>query len=150
MQLMWQVDQIVGRDHLFKRSILLIKAWCYFESRTLGSYHGLISTYALETLILYILHLFHNSLSGPLAVSIVHWCMHAMFYEFNIAVSAQMHPWASNCVFMLCRFCTNFWITSASLIGSIIVLVYMGEFHNLISPILSVRDSLWFCCLVAW
>ncbi|OAY24159.1 uncharacterized protein LOC122722410 [Manihot esculenta] len=63
-----QVDQIVGRDHLFKRSILLIKAWCYFESRTLGSYHGLISTYALETLILYILHLFHNSLSGPLAV----------------------------------------------------------------------------------
>ncbi|KAJ9167467.1 hypothetical protein P3X46_022118 [Hevea brasiliensis] len=63
-----QVDQIVGRNHLFKRSIILIKAWCYYESRILGAHHGLISTYALETLVLYILHVFHTSLSGPLAV----------------------------------------------------------------------------------
>ncbi|KAL3517962.1 hypothetical protein ACH5RR_020551 [Cinchona calisaya] len=63
-----QVDRLVGRDHLFKRSIILIKAWCYYESRTLGAHHGLISTYALETLVLYIFHLFHSSLDGPLAV----------------------------------------------------------------------------------
>ncbi|XP_058179651.1 uncharacterized protein LOC131298289 isoform X1 [Rhododendron vialii] len=63
-----QVDRLVGRDHLFKRSIILIKAWCYYESRILGAHHGLISTYALETLILYIFHLFHTSLNGPLAV----------------------------------------------------------------------------------
>ncbi|XP_012481362.1 uncharacterized protein LOC105796291 isoform X1 [Gossypium raimondii] len=63
-----QVDRLIGQDHLFKRSIILIKAWCYYESRILGAHHGLISTYGLETLVLYIFHLFHSSLDGPLAV----------------------------------------------------------------------------------
>ncbi|XP_059659864.1 uncharacterized protein LOC132306489 isoform X2 [Cornus florida] len=63
-----QVDGLARKNHLFKRSIILIKAWCYYESRILGAPHGLISTYALETLILYIFHLFHTSLNGPLAV----------------------------------------------------------------------------------
>ncbi|PIM98859.1 Polynucleotide adenylyltransferase, partial [Handroanthus impetiginosus] len=63
-----QVDRLVGRNHLFKRSIILVKAWCYYESRVLGAHHGLMSTYALETLVLYIFHLFHSSLSGPLEV----------------------------------------------------------------------------------
>ncbi|XP_077222990.1 uncharacterized protein LOC143856609 [Tasmannia lanceolata] len=63
-----KVDRVIGRDHLFKRSIILIKAWCYYESRILGAHHGLISTYALETLVLYIFHLFHSSLQGPLTV----------------------------------------------------------------------------------
>lgn len=64
-----QVDRFIGKDHLFKRSIILIKSWCYYESRILGAHHGLISTYALETLVLYIFHVFHSSLDGPLAVS---------------------------------------------------------------------------------
>ncbi|KAJ7961102.1 PAP/OAS1 substrate-binding domain superfamily [Quillaja saponaria] len=63
-----EVDDLIGKDHLFKRSIILIKAWCYYESRILGAHHGLISTYALETLVLYIFHLFNRSLDGPLAV----------------------------------------------------------------------------------
>ncbi|KAI3461721.1 hypothetical protein Pfo_018384 [Paulownia fortunei] len=63
-----QVDRLVGRNHLFKRSIILVKTWCYYESRILGAHYGLISTYALETLVLYIFHFFHSSLSGPLAV----------------------------------------------------------------------------------
>ncbi|KAJ4900189.1 PAP/OAS1 substrate-binding domain superfamily [Raphanus sativus] len=63
-----KVDHLIGKDHLFKRSIILVKAWCYYESHILGAVHGLISTYALETLVLYILQLFHSSLDGPLAV----------------------------------------------------------------------------------
>lgn len=63
-----KVDRKIGKDHLFKRSIILVKAWCYYESRILGAHHGLISTYALETLVLYIFHLFHASLHGPLEV----------------------------------------------------------------------------------
>ncbi|KAL9227803.1 hypothetical protein vseg_003453 [Gypsophila vaccaria] len=63
-----EIDRLIGKDHLFKRSIILIKAWCYYESRILGAHHGLISTYALETLVLYIFHLFHSFLDGPLAV----------------------------------------------------------------------------------
>ncbi|KAK1357093.1 hypothetical protein POM88_050349 [Heracleum sosnowskyi] len=31
------VDYIIGKDHLFKQSILVIKAWCYYESRILGA-----------------------------------------------------------------------------------------------------------------
>ncbi|XP_060202614.1 uncharacterized protein LOC132631032 [Lycium barbarum] len=63
-----QVDRLIGKDHLFKRSIILIKTWCYYESRILGAHHGLVSTYALETLVLYIFHFFHATLDGPLAV----------------------------------------------------------------------------------
>ncbi|XP_022859264.1 uncharacterized protein LOC111380033 isoform X2 [Olea europaea var. sylvestris] len=63
-----QVNRLIGKNHLFKRSIIMIKAWCYYESRILGAHHGLISTYALETLVLYIFHLFHTTLDGPLAV----------------------------------------------------------------------------------
>uniref|UniRef100_A0A0E0F1T9 Uncharacterized protein n=1 Tax=Oryza meridionalis TaxID=40149 RepID=A0A0E0F1T9_9ORYZ len=63
-----KVDQKFEKNHLFKRSIMLIKAWCYYESRILGAHHGLISTYALEILVLYIFHLFHGTLDGPLAV----------------------------------------------------------------------------------
>ncbi|XP_044493681.1 uncharacterized protein LOC123217016 isoform X2 [Mangifera indica] len=63
-----EVDRLINHNHLFKRSIILIKAWCYYESRILGAHHGLISTYALETLVLYIFHVFNNSFSGPLEV----------------------------------------------------------------------------------
>ncbi|KAK8933440.1 hypothetical protein KSP39_PZI015257 [Platanthera zijinensis] len=63
-----QIDHLISQNHLFKRSIILIKAWCYYESRILGAHHGLISTYALETLILYIFHAFNNSFTGPLEV----------------------------------------------------------------------------------
>lgn len=69
LPLLIQVDRLIGNDHLFKRSIILIKAWCYYESRILGAHHGLISTYALETLVLYIFHRFRSTLNGPLAVS---------------------------------------------------------------------------------
>ncbi|GAB4826266.1 hypothetical protein Ancab_009131 [Ancistrocladus abbreviatus] len=63
-----EVDYLIGHNHLFKRSIILIKAWCYYESRILGAHHGLISTYALETLVLYIFHVFNNCFAGPLEV----------------------------------------------------------------------------------
>jgi len=48
---------------------MLIKDWCYYESRILGARHGLISTYALNILVLEILHTFDKSLNGPLALS---------------------------------------------------------------------------------
>ncbi|KAK2993852.1 hypothetical protein RJ640_003964, partial [Escallonia rubra] len=62
-----EVDHLINQNHLFKRSVILIKAWCYYESRILGAHHGLISTYALETLVLYIFHVY-NTFAGPLEV----------------------------------------------------------------------------------
>jgi hypothetical protein len=32
------VDELLGKDHLFKRSLLLIKAWCMYESRAYEAY----------------------------------------------------------------------------------------------------------------
>ncbi|KAL8167650.1 hypothetical protein V2J09_009149 [Rumex salicifolius] len=84
-----QVDQHINQNHLFKRSIILIKAWCYYESRILGAYHGLLSTYALETLILYIFHIFNNSFAGPLEVL---YCFLEFFSSFdwdNFCISLQ-------------------------------------------------------------
>ncbi|KAK3218955.1 hypothetical protein Dsin_012925 [Dipteronia sinensis] len=63
-----EVDNVIKQNHLFKHSILLIKAWCYYERCILGAQHSLISTYALETLVLYIFHAFDNSFAGPLEV----------------------------------------------------------------------------------
>ncbi|KAK7821940.1 hypothetical protein CFP56_037240 [Quercus suber] len=66
-----QVDQIIGRDHLFKRSIILIKAWCYYEARILGAHHGLFSAYALETLVFtFDWDSYCVSVSGPLTISL--------------------------------------------------------------------------------
>jgi hypothetical protein len=45
-----------------------VKAWCYYESRLLGAHHGLISTYGLETLVLYIFNVYHAALRTPLEV----------------------------------------------------------------------------------
>lgn len=114
-----QVDEFIGRDHLFKKSIILIKAWCYYESRILGAPHGLISTYALETLVLYIINLFHSSLHGPLEV------FPFLFFACLIFSSALiLHLWSLNATLNSAdRFCVDSWNTIAHLIGPIIVSV---------------------------
>ncbi|KAF5201566.1 PAP/OAS1 substrate-binding domain superfamily [Thalictrum thalictroides] len=63
-----QIDCYIGHDHLFKRSIVLVKAWCYYESRILGAHHGLISTYALEIMVLYVFQFMREVFIGPLEV----------------------------------------------------------------------------------
>ena len=45
-----------------------MKAWCYYESRLLGAHHSLLSTYALETMVLYIFNMYVEELSSPLKV----------------------------------------------------------------------------------
>ncbi|GMH43039.1 hypothetical protein BSKO_10961 [Bryopsis sp. KO-2023] len=62
------MDRKIGGNHLFKRSIILIKAWCYYESRVLGAQYSLLSTYALETMVLYIFNVHHAVLETPLEV----------------------------------------------------------------------------------
>ncbi|WOL06358.1 hypothetical protein Cni_G15090 [Canna indica] len=84
-----KVDQEIGKNHLFKRSIILIKAWCFYESRILGAHHGLISTYALETMVLYVFNLFHKSLDAPLAVLYRFLDYYSKFDWDNYCVSLQ-------------------------------------------------------------
>jgi hypothetical protein len=63
-----EVDRLIGRDHIFKRSIVFVKSWCYYEGRMLGAQYGLFSTFAIEVLVLFILNHFHLALDGPLDV----------------------------------------------------------------------------------
>lgn len=46
------------------------KAWCYYESRQLGAHHGLLSSYALEVLVLHICNVYHATVKTPLQVPI--------------------------------------------------------------------------------
>jgi hypothetical protein len=122
---------LIGKDHLFKRSIMLIKSWCYYESRILGAHHGLISTYALETLILYIFHLFHKTMDSPLAVntSFVFDSSYPDLVMIEIAArkleSFSLFLFLS---FIPCRFYTVFWITIVNLTGIIRVSVYTDPY----------------------
>lgn len=50
-----QIDEIVGKDHLFKKAIYILKAWWMYEGRILGSNIGWISSYTLEVLIVFLL-----------------------------------------------------------------------------------------------
>lgn len=63
-----EMDVMVGKRHLFKKASILVKAWCFYESRILGSNTWLLSTYALQTLVLYVFNLFHKQLHTPLDV----------------------------------------------------------------------------------
>eukprot|EP01038_Epipyxis_sp_PR26KG_P004838 gene4838-6782_t len=65
-----EVDRVIGCNHLFKRSLLLIKAWCmhdsfsHCQSKTpiLGAKAGMLSSYAMSIMVL---HTFSTT-NGPL------------------------------------------------------------------------------------
>ena len=61
-------DERIGKNHLLKKSFLLVKAWCYYESRLLGAHHGMLSSYALEVMVLFILNVYGSELESPLEV----------------------------------------------------------------------------------
>eukprot|EP00917_Polyrhabdina_sp_WS-2016_P022497 GHVP01048772.1.p1 GENE.GHVP01048772.1~~GHVP01048772.1.p1 ORF type:complete len:521 (+),score=79.12 GHVP01048772.1:51-1613(+) len=46
------MNRFLGGDDILKRSIILLKAWCKYEARILNSSEGLLSTCALEILVL--------------------------------------------------------------------------------------------------
>lgn len=58
----------LGSSWLLLWGCVQVKAWCYYESRLLGAHHGLISTYALETLVLYVFNKYHETIDSPLSV----------------------------------------------------------------------------------
>jgi len=65
-----RMNQKFGKDDLLKKSIVLVKAWSYYEARILASHHGLLSTYAITVLILFILNAYYDELETPLQVLI--------------------------------------------------------------------------------
>ncbi|TNJ27808.1 hypothetical protein GMRT_12200 [Giardia muris] len=50
--LLERVDIVLGRAHLFKRSLLLVQAWCTYEAHVLGSHAQMLASYALRIMVL--------------------------------------------------------------------------------------------------
>lgn len=63
-----EIDAKIGRGHLFKRSVILVKSWGLYESRILASHNALLSTYAITVLVLFILNRFHQEISEPIEI----------------------------------------------------------------------------------
>ena len=54
--------------NIFRKTLLLIKAWCYYEGNLMGSNIGLMASYALEIMVIYIFNIhyeiIHNEFEG--------------------------------------------------------------------------------------
>jgi hypothetical protein len=58
-----EVDRLIGKNHLFKRTILLVKAWAGNEAHILGSHHGLLSSYCVRAFLLLIFNAFYAKIT---------------------------------------------------------------------------------------
>lgn len=72
----WHAETVAGnstmaaaaRPNLLKRCIILVKAWSYYEARVLGAHHSLMSSYALEVMVLYVLLHYPARASTPFSL----------------------------------------------------------------------------------
>ena len=60
---------------IFKKTILLIKAWCTEEGNLMGSNIGLMASYALESLIIHMFNLYYKDINNEIE---------GFFYFFNL------------------------------------------------------------------
>ena len=51
---------------ILKRTIILIKAWCYYEGNFIGSNIGLMASCALELLMLYIFNIYYENIQDEI------------------------------------------------------------------------------------
>lgn len=51
-----QVDRRLGNRHLFKRTLILLKAWANYEARVLSGHGGYLGTYALTVMLMAVMN----------------------------------------------------------------------------------------------
>ena len=66
---------------IFKRTILLIKAWCFYEGNLMGSNIGLMASYALEVLIIFMFNLYYKDINNEID---------GFFYFFNLITNIDL------------------------------------------------------------
>jgi hypothetical protein len=64
--LLEEVDRLVGREHLFKRTLILSKAWASYEAKILGSEDGFLNSYCIYSMLMFIFNAFYNEIETPL------------------------------------------------------------------------------------
>eukprot|EP01038_Epipyxis_sp_PR26KG_P005058 gene5058-7060_t len=83
---------VVKRDHLFKKSFILIKTWCYYESNSFGIV-GLQKVFNHEAITVMTLSLFvkalNDTITSPLEALFKFLCYFAEFDWKNNAVDAR-------------------------------------------------------------
>lgn len=85
-----------ARPSLLKRCIILVKAWSYYEARVLGAHHSLMSSYALEVMVLYVLLHYPARASTPFSLlctylqvfSAFDWSQHALSLHGPLPLAA--------------------------------------------------------------
>ena len=55
-----------NKIQIFRRTLILIKAWCLFEGNLMGSNIGLMASYALEILVIYVFNLHYDNIYNEL------------------------------------------------------------------------------------
>lgn len=90
IQLQDAFNKRVGKGHLFKRSLILIKAWCLHESKTfvdgvlLGAKNGALSTYALNTMVMSLFNSRWQDISYPLQALVLFLQVYSSFdWRYN-------------------------------------------------------------------
>lgn len=68
LDFMQRVSRKVGKGHLLKKSIILLKAWMTYEASLLGSHAANMATYALYIMVIFLLNNFEDQLHTPLDV----------------------------------------------------------------------------------
>ena len=68
LDFMQRVSEKVGKKHLLKKSIILLKSWMTYEASLLGSHAANMATYALYIIVIFLLNNFYDDLSTPLDV----------------------------------------------------------------------------------
>ena len=64
--LMHNIEKNYLDNYFYKRTLLLIKTWCYYEGNILGSNIGLLNGYALEVLIIYMFNNYKGKFNSEL------------------------------------------------------------------------------------
>uniref|UniRef100_A0A6A7G9I3 PAP/OAS1 substrate-binding-related domain-containing protein n=1 Tax=Hirondellea gigas TaxID=1518452 RepID=A0A6A7G9I3_9CRUS len=86
-----EIDQLIGKNHLFKRTILLSKAWMKHEVSVLGSSDGMLSSYCLRVMILFIFNAFYSEIDSPLA-GLFKLCRYLITFDWNNNVLSMYGP----------------------------------------------------------
>jgi DNA polymerase sigma len=68
LDFMKRVSRKVGKQHLLKKSIIMLKSWMTYEACLLGSHAANMATYALYIIVIFLLNNFYNELETPLDV----------------------------------------------------------------------------------
>ena len=82
LDLMSYLDTKIGRGHLLKRSVLLLKAFFTNEVSMLGAQISCMATYALYTLVIFILNCYGKSKDLQSEMAVLR-CFFEVFGEFD-------------------------------------------------------------------